>query len=155
MAYTHYWTDLGMGASLPAEAVHHIHAITEHAYRAGIIQRDHDDPRSPLVTPQQVRFNGVGDGGHQTFRFCTAPEDTFACCKTARKPYDAVVMRVLLVLGYYREGLVIRSDGAFTEEWSEALAWFNRAVGHVFIDERLGFWRPALARRTSISDCGL
>jgi len=131
-----------MGASAPAEAVHHIHTITAHAYRAGIIQREHDGPRPPLVTAQQVRFNGVGDGGHQTFRFCTAPEATFACCKTARKPYDAVVMRVLLVLGYYRERLVIRSDGTFREEWAEALAWFNREVGRAFIDERLGFWRP-------------
>jgi hypothetical protein len=155
MGYTHYGTDSGTGASLPAEAVHHIHTITEHAYHAGLIQREHDDPRPPLVTVQQVRFNGVGDGGHQTFRFRTAPEDAFACCKTAHRPYDAVVMRVLLVLGYYREGLVIRSDGAFSAEWAGALAWPGREVGHVFTDERLGFWHPTLARRASISDCGL
>lgn len=155
MGYTHYWTDLGTNKPLPAEAVNHINTITGSAYRAGIIQREHDDPRPPLVTPQEVRFNGVGAGGHETFRFHTALEDTFARCKTARKPYDAVAMRVLLVLGHYREGLVIRSDGAFREEWSEALAWFNREVGHALVDERLGFYRPRLPRHTPTGDYGL
>ncbi len=152
MGYTHYWTDDGASDTLPAEAVTLIKQITDRAYQQGLIQREHDDPRPPLATAQAVRFNGVGEEGHETFQFATANRGAYGFCKTARKPYDDVVMRVLLILGYYRDGLVIRSDGAFDQEWAEALTWFNREVGHAFIDRRLAFYRPSAPRAQDPGD---
>ena len=126
MGYTHYWTDGGESDVLPAEAVTLIRKITAEAYRRGLIQREDDDSRPPIVTEQEIHFNGVGEEGHEAFHFQPAAADSFGFCKTARKPYDAVVMRVLLVLGTYRPGLDIRSDGAFGDEWQPAMDWFNR-----------------------------
>ena len=142
MGYTHYWHDEGEGDQIPADAVRLIRKITDEAHRQGLIQREHDDPRPPVVTAKVVRFNGVGELGHETFHF--VPGRTSCCfCKTARKPYDAIVMRVLLVLGYYRPELTIRSDGAFSNEWQPALDWFgDQGVGNVGTVEHLVFYGP-------------
>lgn len=141
MGYTHYWTDYGQGDELPADAVTLIRRITDEAHRQSLIQREYDDSRPPIVTAQEINFNGVGELGHETFHFQPSLPDRFCFCKTARKPYDMIVMRVLLLLGYYRPGLEIRSDGDFHGEWQPALDWFNEQVGYVYIEERLGFDR--------------
>ena len=41
------------------------------AHAAGVVQYEVDDPRPPVVTETQVRFNGVGELGHETFVFDT------------------------------------------------------------------------------------
>ncbi len=102
-----------------------------------MIQREEGDPRPPIVTSRGIRF-GVGEG-HDIFSFAPG-ERSF--CKTNDKSYDAVVMRVLLVLAYYRPRLEIRSDGAFDEEWEPALNWFNTQVGGVCVVQQPRFYRP-------------
>ena len=144
MGYTHYWDGSGLRAPLAPEAMAQIRKVTDEAYRLGLIQREYDDPRPPLVTAQVVRFNGVGELGHDTFGFCTTDTYPFGACKTALKPYDAIVMRVLLILAYYCPGLKISSDGAFDNEWQPALDWFEeQGIGGVCVDQRLKFYRPA------------
>jgi len=59
------------------------------------VQRGYDDDREPKITDQQVVFNGVGDDGHETFWFERHGEG-FAFCKTARKPYDEIVLACLV-----------------------------------------------------------
>lgn len=152
MGYTHYWTDFGGARDLPAQAVTQIKQITDEAFLQGLIQRDWDDARTPLVTPREVRFNGVGGQGHQTFRYSTARRDALGFCRTERKLYDATVMRVLLILGYHREGLEISSDGEFRVEWAEALAWCNREIGAAYVKTHLAYWRPIKASALGILD---
>jgi hypothetical protein len=55
------------------------------------------------------------------------------------KPYDRVVMQVLLLLAYHLADFEISSDGSFDEEWSAALDWFNGEIGSVFVVQRLSF----------------
>lgn len=58
-----------------------------------------------------IRFNGIGDDGHETFYF-DSREVGFNFCKTARKPYDVVVCKVLLYLKqYFGDAIDVRSDG--------------------------------------------
>jgi hypothetical protein len=125
MGYTHYWESYAK--RIPAEAVIIIRQILDKAYAAGVIQYEHDDPKPPVVTVTEVRFNGVGEGGHETFYFDVNDDyrasngRPFAFCKTARKPYDDVVMRVLIVLRYYiRDEIQVSSDGQFSDEWQKA-----------------------------------
>ena len=141
MGYTHYWTDYSGDHDLPLEAVTHIKQVTDHAFGKGLIQREYDDPRHPLVTAREIRFNGVRERGHETFCYSTKQRGAFRYCKTLRKPYDAVVMRVLLILGYYREGLEIGSDGEFGGEWAGAIAWFNREIGWAYVKTHLDYFR--------------
>jgi len=149
-----------MPGSLRSEALNIIIKLAMDAYRDGIVQRDHDDPRPPRavghrptarrngravssVTSTLIRLNGVGEQGHETFRFDTEERDRFGCfCKTVMKPYDEVVMRLLLVLAYYRPGMEVRSDGYFAQEWTRALIWFNETVGCAYARDRLVFERP-------------
>jgi hypothetical protein len=111
---------------MPVRAKEIIKEILAEAYKAGIVQYEWNDTKEPLVTDTVVQFNGVGDNGHETFYFDIA--DTykasdgqhFAFCKTARKPYDVVVMKVLIVLKYFLgDAVVVSSDGNFDEEWHE------------------------------------
>jgi hypothetical protein len=125
--------------------------ITAEAYRRGPIQREYADPRQPVATAEDVRFNGVGELGHETFGFRTGASDPFGFCKTARKPYDDVVMRVLLVLASYRPGFELSSDGDFGHEWIEALDWFNQKVGRAYVKDQIHFEMPGLDRPQSLS----
>ncbi len=125
MGYTHYWRL--KPTTLPTEALVTIGKLLGRAYHRGIIQREYDDPRPPFVSDTKIRFNGVGENGHETFFFTSIPEQgqpangrTFQFCKTARKPYDQVVMQVLIVLKYYLgEAITVTSDGDFAVEWAQ------------------------------------
>ncbi len=142
MGYTHYWTNNGSHDPLPQSALDNIKELLQPAYKAGIIQREYDDPRPPLITAKVIRFNGVGALGHEALWFRTTDTRPLGFCKTAHKPYDDLVMKVLLILAYYRPGLRLSSDGSFGQEWLEAIDWFNRTVGRVYIQHRLRFQRP-------------
>jgi hypothetical protein len=125
VGYTHYWEN---GASvIPDAALVIMRELLDRAFAAGIVQQEFDDPRPPEVTAARIRFNGVGDLGHETFCFDVADAyrtdsgRPFAFCKTNQKPYDAVVMRVLIVLKVFlKEAIRVTSDGGFAEEWQDA-----------------------------------
>ena len=74
------------------------------------MQLEHDDSGEPVVNENEIRFNGIGESGHETFLLTNAPEK-FAFCKTAEKPYDVPVCEVLLVLQKHCPNLNVRSDG--------------------------------------------
>jgi hypothetical protein len=65
---------------------------------------------------QRIRFDGVGDGAHETFILNKNRGHLFSAttqfCKTARKPYDKYVTAILSIADYYASGaLRIQSDG--------------------------------------------
>lgn len=122
MGYTHYWENVA--TVIPTDALVIIREIVEEAYADGIIQVEHNRTGLPIVTNKLIRFNGVGELGHETFRFDvddhyrTERGSHFAFCKTNQKSYDAVVMKVLIVLKWaLKDAVTIRSDGSFHEEW--------------------------------------
>ena len=49
----------------------------------------------PVITDKLVRFNGIDEDGHETF-YIERSYTGFGFCKTARKPYDKVVVACLL-----------------------------------------------------------
>lgn len=68
---------------------------------------------SPEITDKSIRFNGNSDTGddHETFELTKKKED-FSFCKTARKPYDAVVVKVLsTVRKIAPDAIRLSSDG--------------------------------------------
>lgn len=61
-----------------------------------------------------VNFNGSKDDGHETFilREHLNQNEAFNFCKTARKPYDGLVVACLIILKkYLGDGIEIGSDG--------------------------------------------
>jgi hypothetical protein len=125
MGYTHYWENYAH--DIPPQALAIIRQIVFQAYRDGIIQYESDMKKEPVVTNKLIRFNGIGENGHETFSFDvedgyrTSEGKPFDCCKTAQRPYDDIVMKVLIVLKHYLKDQVhVSSDGSFGEEWHDA-----------------------------------
>jgi len=69
-----------------------------------------------------ILFNGKGSDAHEDFSLrATYKEnlDEFNFCKTARKPYDVVVVACLLILKYHLKELIHVSSDGFSEDWQE------------------------------------
>lgn len=80
------------------------------------------------ITDTHVAFNGFGPDSHETF-YWPASAEGFNFCKTARKPYDAVVTACLIHLkDVYGEGVDIGSDG-YWSEWSDGARLYRNALG--------------------------
>ena len=93
MGYTHYWetsrdfTDAEW-AELMQDADDLIAASDVH------LRIERNAPNEPAeVTVSEIRFNGLGAEGHETFVFHKDKHSNF--CKTNRKPYDAIVVKIL------------------------------------------------------------
>lgn len=83
----------------------------------------------PDVNGKVVRFNGTGELGHETFLIertiakdeqdRAKPDGTyFAFCKTSRKPYDDLVVAVLVALKHHCPAVKVSSDGS-DKDWRE------------------------------------
>jgi hypothetical protein len=76
-----------------------------------------------------VRFNGFGEDSHETFLFSIDGADSFNFCKTARKPYDAVVTACLIHMkDTYGDLVRISSDGDWSE-WQDGARLYNNVTG--------------------------
>jgi len=118
MGYTHYmntdnWSrqdELGFEKALPI-----VRKILKR--HKDIVQFECDNAKRPVVSKKQIRFNGIGKDGHETFYIGNKEKQVdlsngaFSFCKTSRKPYDVVVCEVLLVLNAFCPHLSVSSDG--------------------------------------------
>lgn len=124
MGYTHYWyRPVGVHISPKAwkKICADVEAVLAAAAKEVPLAEHYDVPRPPLVNDSEICFNGVGDDGHETFsvtRKCPQqPQHRskepmyFEFCKTAYKPYDAVVVSVLAVLRRHLPKWEFHSDG--------------------------------------------
>lgn len=129
MGYTHYWE---IKEPIDSDAWDKlrkgIQQIVGTAQDAGIdIKDDSND--------EQILFNGVGAGEHETFSLELGDEgDNF--CKTAEKPYDmAVTASLILLKKELGDGVIIKSDGTWADWESGQLLYetvFNVQPESVF-----------------------
>lgn len=138
MGYTHYFTQKRNLKVSEMEALANATAKIIRATNVPVIW-EYDEPgKPPEITKDLIRFNGVGDDGHETFwlprqrpkREAWQDKDThgFLFCKTARKPYDIIVVAVLCAAHRIAPGaFAIGSDGD-AEDWDDGLALFNRVA---------------------------
>lgn len=101
--------------------------------RPVVLQFEDDDSRPIQIDDEVIRFNGVGDMGHQTFFLARTWHDgdsPVQFCKTARKPYDHAVCSALIILNHYAPGCNdILSDGN-PDEWMSALVHVRDLLGN-------------------------
>jgi hypothetical protein len=119
MGYTTYWNN---GFKITDEEWQSVElAVTPILidYK-NMICAEYDKPEeSFIIDNEEIIFNGKGEYGHETFVFYKNNpmvkeygRSGFAFCKTARKPYDIVVCKVLLVLyTIFGDKLELSSDG--------------------------------------------
>jgi len=111
MGYTHYWAFQEQPTKEKfAEFLEGVKQIVATAEEAGI------EIGEQKYESDYVSFNGVGTGAHETF-YIELPSYDDGFCKTAEKPYDAVVTAILIhakaILG---NAIEIKSDGNW-DEW--------------------------------------
>ena len=115
----------------------------------------------PLVTNQEVRFNGKGEDGHETFHFqretriADYQEDkksAFSFCKTAQKPYDKYVVACLIIAKIiFEKNIKISSDGEI-KDWQEGKEMVEKVMNSTVVisqDKEGGFQIQATIKETS------
>ena len=153
MGYTHYWVrdkrNVGsawMFGNLALDAKKIIEqAKTEGIEICGPLGKD-----QPEFTEAHFCFNGTEVGGldHETFWWEALPtqpdyqyeykrgsdreNEIFEFCKTAYKPYDLVVVAVLLRAKHWYGSVVdVFSDGGWDSDWKEGRDFYERIFGEV------------------------
>jgi hypothetical protein len=138
MGYTHYWYRTpNLHREKFTKAVADCKRVCE---ELDIPLAGWDGEGKPLFAHDKVSFNGSGeDDSHETFAIM--PEEavnewqsntkhTFACCKTARKPYDLAVQCCLVVFDhYFPDDFFVSSDGE-DWAWQEARETCDGIVGY-------------------------
>jgi len=109
MGYTHYWKS---EQEFTPKQWTKLCQVTKAIFDATDIpvQYEYDDNRSPEISPQHIRFNGVENDRHETFVLnCGLIEFDF--CKTACKPYDEIVVAILIAAADINKEFSWSSDG--------------------------------------------
>lgn len=151
MGYTHYW----MRDKMNLGSAYYFHKLSQDAQKIiaqaeteGIIIRGPLGNGAPEFTDDYFALNGDEAEGldHETFVWHRAPEqpewftekygkdpkrknDITDFCKTAHKPYDAVVTAILIrAKTIYGNCVDIESDGNW-EMWQAGRDLYERALG--------------------------
>lgn len=149
MGYTHYYTrpvanagSAYMFGKLCLDAK----AIIDHAKQSGIrlANGNAEAGTDPECTADYFSLNGVsdeyGDEGHETFYWENIPTqpdyrnksaEYFNFCKTAYKPYDAVVTAILIrAKVIYGSCVSVSSDGSW-QEWQAGRNMYQIVFGEI------------------------
>lgn len=116
MGYTRYWERTKK--PITERFIEKVNNILEDCRIKGITIRNGIGEDDPIVSMNRVVFNGNADRNldYETFYITNSHDNIgFGFCKTARKPYDYAVRKVLKVAE--EEGLVVNvSDDGENEE---------------------------------------
>lgn len=69
-----------------------------------------DADSKPVFSKDYIAFNGLGDDAHETAAV-TKEASGFEFCKTARKPYDSVVVEFYKLIRKHAPSTELISDG--------------------------------------------
>ena len=141
MGYTHYWRQL---RDFTDTEWNELARLTK-LITVGVSTTVTLDPAEFNIDNEEIRFNGVGDDGHETFiltkkkrakadyeeQHAYDRQGAFDFCKTAGKPYDKYVVAVLCALYTMDRTKSIMSeiisDGR-VEDWNEGLEYAVRST---------------------------
>ena len=139
MGYTHYWTMSRDFTDSEWEALQTIaRKVCTQAqdFEDIALSEEFDINRTPVINDNEIRFNGYADEGHETFLITRVrefpewrkDEPHFQFCKTARNPYDAVVVAILQGCAVYCDAFSWSSDG-WRSEHDDGIKLYNKATG--------------------------
>lgn len=162
MGYTHYWTQLrDLSKEEWTTICADIGEILKYAqHDGGVALGDGagDPGTSPEITNTKIWFNGIGDDSHETMAidrkrvledWQSKDQLGWAFCKTARKPYDPVVVACLCYLS-----TITRRDDPKTGEpiiGTEAFSVSSDGNGNEFVSG-LDLARKALPAKANMID---
>jgi hypothetical protein len=149
MGFTHYWTF----KKAPRGQASQIEAAYQKAMQdcQRVIKRYYSEhgglsgysAHTTLGQYGGLNVNGKGDDGHETFavreHFSQNLENDggFNFCKTARKPYDLVVIACLTILKHrLGECIEVSSDGD-AQDWQDGVA-YARKIARLAVKNPIG-----------------
>lgn len=115
MGYTHYWEYDGDAETFAKTALD-----AKAIVAASPVPLAHGtDPKlGPEVSEGRIWLNGADDDDYETFGITAGHATTFDFCKTANKPYDIVVVAILIRFAQHGGTHVkVRSDGEWDSDW--------------------------------------
>lgn len=123
MGYTHYFPQNRAFTLLEwTKILAAFETIWNYCTKQGVVLRfECDTCADPQWDNSAIRFNGVGEEGHETFYIQREFGEQFRFCKTAQKSYDLAVCLILLAFNEMAPGaLTISSDGDWDGDWAKA-----------------------------------
>ncbi len=141
MGYTHYWSASRDFTDDEWKLIkENARKILTHATdHYGIsVSEEYDVNRVPVVDDLKIRFNGLGDEGHETFVLShavptppeyRATEPDFQFCKTARKDYDMPVVAILIAARAIAPDAFEWSSDGWLSELAEGVQLYREACG--------------------------
>ena len=107
------------------------------------IVEDYDNQNEPIFTDEYIKFNGLGEHGHETFYMERVPAQNewksnknFNFTKTNRKPYDFWVIGILSIMkSIMPNEIKIGSDGS-EHDINPILKAFDQAIVKLGIDNK-------------------
>lgn len=129
MGYSHRWTI--QKEITPAQFKKWsdgVRIIVDTAVEAGIKLGNGLGEDAPEIAENLVAFNGVGNDGHETFGIALGDQG-FDFCKTAAKPYDAVVTACLIhAKVIFGKKIAVSSDGSW-DDWQMGQVLYETVFG--------------------------
>lgn len=134
MGYTHYFKGLKSNEFI-ADA---LEQIVEKAREHGIFVGDGWGIGAPIISADEIAINGDASKGLDHETFYLSDDDGFNFCKTARKPYDAVVVATLVyaIVGEHEGAENICSDGTW-EDWVDVTGNGSNPIGGIALYEEV------------------
>lgn len=144
MGFTHYWyRKQELDADLFADYAQDVNRLLSNTsipltYMEAV-QDEWREVNGFLATPDEINFNGRGKDSHETFYFPRILSNTgfthrnieiqglaFGFTKTARKPYDVLVVACLIlgILHFGKDSIKVSSDGHI-QDWQKGLDLVN------------------------------
>jgi hypothetical protein len=93
MGYTQYWKHTGFTDEQWKKLLGFTMKTIQNT-DISIVNGAGDSDTVAKLTERVITFNGENDDAHETFHLTKSSQD-FEFCKTARKPYDEVVVAVM------------------------------------------------------------
>lgn len=123
MGYTHYWQHTTIAPDDWQALVTDAQLLIN---EAGIALAGGDGTGEPEFSDKIITFNGraAQDEDYETFEL-SSDEETFAFCKTDRRPYDLIVCAILLRAANILPNFTVSSDGSW-DAWAPARELYAR-----------------------------
>ncbi len=136
MGYTHYWSKTRKFTQPEWQQIKKAaQAIIDETPVELVWEYDREE-KPVEISATKIRFNGLGDDGHETFYFTRSVpaepewrkgEGDFQFTKTARKPYDDAVVACLIAFQQIAPDAMSWSSDGWLSEHADGLALYNKA----------------------------
>jgi hypothetical protein len=117
LGYTHYWKHTGFTTAQWSKLVTFTRLAIK-KLQIPIVNAHGEEGTSPEINDRHISFNGEGDDSHETFHLTKAAQDS-EFCKTAKKPYDEVVVAAMREAMKLNPNFKPTSDGGWAVFYTE------------------------------------